>query len=111
MSHTPINERPLLIVLKRPFFEAFASGEKTIEYRRHRGQFTSRTLWPGRRVRLAYTYDVKRYPSLIALVEKLDIEFANMYLEKLRAFYPDLQPSDEIALIHLQVIERHGFPS
>jgi hypothetical protein len=97
-----------MIIVKRQFYDAFDSGEKTTEYRRHRGLFTARTFWTGRSVRIAYSYNVKRYPSLIALVEGLDVELAETHLERLRAHYPDLQSTDEIALIHLQVIERHG---
>lgn len=43
-----------------------ASGAKTTEYRRHRPPFTDRVFYPGRWVRIAYSYNIKLHPTLIA---------------------------------------------
>jgi hypothetical protein len=68
MTAAPINARFPLIVVKRVYYEQFAAGTKTIEYRLHRKPFTKRAYYPGRFVRLAYNDDVKRYPSMLAIV-------------------------------------------
>jgi hypothetical protein len=46
-----INERLPLIVVKRCYYDEFLSGRKTIEYRRHKGQFTNRFPLGGSRCR------------------------------------------------------------
>jgi hypothetical protein len=104
----PINARFPLIVVKRAYFEQFEEGTKTVEYRLHRKPFTRHAFYPGRFVRLAYNYDIKRYPSLIARI----VTFEVLRVEQLRAsehidltrHYPDLRASDEIALIALDVL-------
>jgi hypothetical protein len=66
--------KPALLVVRRVYFERFASGAKTIEHRRHRPPFTARTFYPGRRlVRIAYNYNVAKLPSLIAQVISFDV--------------------------------------
>jgi hypothetical protein len=104
----PLNARFPLLVVKRVYYEQFAAGTKTIEYRLHRKPFTKRTYYPGRFVRLAYNYDIKRYPSLIARI----VTFEVLRVDQLRAsehidltrHYPDLRAPDEIALITLDVL-------
>jgi hypothetical protein len=59
----PINARFPLIVVKRVYFDQFAAGTKMVEYRRHRKPFTQRAFYPGRWVRIAYNYDINKYPS------------------------------------------------
>lgn len=49
-------ERPLFVPLKRAFFEAFARGEKTEEYRRHGARWNERTCRVGRAVVLSFGY-------------------------------------------------------
>src|SRR6266851_5286347 len=98
-------ERPVkapLIVVRRAYFDQFVSGAKTIEYRRHRPPFTARTFYPGRWVRIAYNYDVKRCPSLLATVISFDVAPAGEY-PKLIEVYPTLLPDDELALIKLAI--------
>jgi hypothetical protein len=51
-------ERLPLIVVKRCYYDEFSSGVKTIEYRRHKGQFNACVFYPGRRVRIAYNYNL-----------------------------------------------------
>jgi len=95
-------ERQPLIVVKRCYYDEFLSGAKTIEYRRHQGSFNARVFCPGRRVRIAYNYNLNLYPSLIATVTRFEVASASAHPEMLD-FYQDLQPNDEIALIHLRV--------
>jgi hypothetical protein len=64
--------KPYPLVVKRVFFDQFAAGTKTIEYRRHRGQFTERTFWPGRPVSIRCGYDGKG-PRLAARVTRFQV--------------------------------------
>jgi hypothetical protein len=98
----PINARFPLIVVKRVYFDQFAAGTKMVEYRRHRKPFTQRAFYPGRWVRIAYNYDINKYPSLIARVTGFTIAPAREHLPMLK-IYPDLGPDDELALISLDV--------
>jgi hypothetical protein len=95
-----------LIVVKRIYFDEFASGQKTIEYRRYGRVFTERTFYPGRRVRIKYQYN-NGAPELAAMVRLFECRLARDGPD-LSAVYPGLKPDDEIALIHLQIIERQG---
>lgn len=93
--------RPLIVV-KRRYFEEFVSGTKTIEYRRHRGQFTARTFYPGRLVRIAYTYNIWRTGWLDAVVERFETRPAAECPAGDR--YEDMKPDARMALIHLRLI-------
>jgi hypothetical protein len=95
-------ERLPLIVVKRCYWDDFRAGTKTIEYRRHKRQFTARVYYPGRRVRIAYNYNLALHPTLMATVKRFEVALASVHPEMLD-FYQGLRPSDEIALIHLQV--------
>jgi hypothetical protein len=102
----PINARFPLLVVKRVYYEQFAAGTKTVEYRLHRKPFTKRTYYPGRFVRLAYNYDVKRYPSMLAIVRSFELGTAGDIGDHHPAIYdayPDLEPDDELALITLDM--------
>lgn len=105
----PINMKAPLIVVKREFYDQFLAGTKTVEYRRHRRPFLATTYYPGRYVRLAYSYDVNKYPTRLARV----VSFEVLRVEQLRAsehmllqtVYRDLVGSDEIALITIALHE------
>jgi hypothetical protein len=98
----PINARFPLLVVKRVYYEQFAAGSKTVEYRLHRKPFTKHAFYPGRFVRLAYNYDVKRYPSMLAIVRSFELAPARDHAA-LRDVYPQLRDDDELALITLDV--------
>lgn len=49
-------EDPLHVILRHRFFDAFASGEKTREWRRHNERWNAQTCRPGRRVVLMRGY-------------------------------------------------------
>ena len=49
-------DRPLHIILRHRFFDAFASGKKTLEWRRLGGRWNADTCRPGRRVVLMRGY-------------------------------------------------------
>lgn len=53
-------DRPLFIPLRREWFEAFARGSKTREWRRYGGVWTERHCWPGRPVTLSLGYSGAR---------------------------------------------------
>lgn len=95
----------LLLILKKRYWEAFARGEKTTEFRRHRPPFVARTFAPGRLVRLSYNYDLARYPRLVARIADFEVRIARDHPELLDV-YPELRPDDELALIHLAEFER-----
>lgn len=105
----PINMKAPLIVVKREFYDQFIAGTKTVEYRRHRRPFLATTYYPGRFVRLAYSYDVYKYPTRLARV----VSFELLRVEQLRpdeiaglqTLYRDLVGSDEIALITIALHE------
>lgn len=104
-----VNPRRPLIVVKRVYFNEFASGIKTIEYRRHRPPYTRRTFSPGREVRIAWTYNIKRCPKpLLARAESFDVCWASETPPEIYAalglLYPGLQPDAEIAVISLKLI-------
>jgi hypothetical protein len=65
-------------------------------------QFTARVYYPGRRVRIAYNYNLALHPTLMATVKRFEVALASVHPEMFD-FYQGLRPSDEIALIHLQV--------
>jgi len=105
-----INPRRPLIVVKRKFYDAFADGSKTIEYRRHHRPFTRSTFFPGREVRIVCNYDLSRAPpALIARVIGFDAVEARA-LRSMREYaslleaYRDLKPDDEIACVALKLI-------
>jgi hypothetical protein len=103
----PLTSKKALLVVRRPFFDAFASGAKTTEYRRHRPPFVERIFYPGRLVRIAYNYDINRYPTLLARVLDFDVAAAADHPDAMQALlsvYPSMQPSDEIALIGLALV-------
>lgn len=52
--------RPLFVPLRTEFFEAFASGAKTVEFRRYGARWNERTCQPGRAVVLSLGYGKKR---------------------------------------------------
>lgn len=47
---------PLFIPLKTAYFQAFASGQKTIEYRPYGPRWNERTCTVGRKVTLSHGY-------------------------------------------------------
>jgi hypothetical protein len=97
-----MDDRPALLVVRRVWFEAFASGAKTVEYRRHRPPFTDRVFYPGRPVRIAYNYRLAVTPVLFAVVTRFEVARMRDY-PQLAAIWPEAAPEAELALIHLHV--------
>lgn len=52
--------KPLFIPLKTAYFEAFANGEKTTEYRPYGPRWNERTCSVGRKVTLSHGYGKAR---------------------------------------------------
>ena len=98
-------DRIPVIVVKRKWLDEFAAARKTIEYRRYGRMFTERTFYPGRRVRLACQYSMRGL-VLSAMVHRFERVLAGN-MPDLSDVYPDLKPNDELALIHLEIVERH----
>jgi hypothetical protein len=106
-------DRPGQLILRKPYFEQFAAGTKTTEYRRYKGQFTQRNFWPGRLIRIAYRYDhaAAGLPHLLAAVRSFETRQARWgtpLFAEMREVYADLLPGDDIALIGLDVVDRVG---
>jgi hypothetical protein len=99
-----VTPKPPLIVVRRRHYEAFIAGLKAIEYRHHRRPFTIATFYPGRVVRLAYNFNVKKHPSRLALVRAFDVLPAASVGIDLSSHYPDLSPTDEIAMISVELL-------
>lgn len=60
---------PLYIPLMGVWYDAFASGNKTEEWRRYGGRWTERACYPGRRVSLVRGYSGARLTARIVAVE------------------------------------------
>jgi hypothetical protein len=103
----PINLKAPMIVVLKPIYQRFISGEKTVEYRRHRAPFTEGVFYVGRIARLAYNYNLKRYPSRLAKVEAFEIaRVGDPILDgiDLASHYGELAPGTEIAMIRLRLL-------
>jgi len=98
------NPRVPMIVVKRKWFDEFAAGRKTIEYRRYGRMFNEAVFYPGRAVRIANGYDPNRAPVLHAVVKRFERTLACDCAHMPTGAYPDLKPEDELALIHLEVL-------
>lgn len=98
-------KRPLIVV-KRKYYDQFQSGEKSVEYRRLRGQFNPNVFSVGRDVRIAYNYNVSRFPTIDATVVSFEAIPASRCPELL-SLCPDMAPDEQIAAIHLS-IDRAG---
>lgn len=97
--------KPYPLVVKRVFFDQFAAGTKTIEYRRHRGRFTERIFWLGRAISIRCGYDGKS-PRLAARVTRFQVarlDQTGEHAAALKKIYPGLADDDEIAMIHLDL--------
>jgi hypothetical protein len=100
------------LIIKRVFFDMFASGIKSVEYRRHRPPFVAKNFWPGRRVRIASRYQdlAPGGRSLLAHVEAFEVARVSMLEHDtaalVRAIYPDLDDDGEVALIRLRIGKR-----
>jgi hypothetical protein len=62
-----VKTTPLFIPLMARFYDAFANGRKTTEYRLYGPRWNRVTCFPGRRVRLSYGYGLSR-PRLTGAV-------------------------------------------
>jgi hypothetical protein len=54
------DDRPLFVPLRREWFNAFADGTKTVEWRKYGPRWNERTVRVGRRVILALGYQGTR---------------------------------------------------
>jgi len=57
--------KPLFVPLKRQYFDAFASGEKRIEYRAYGPRWHEGTIVPGRPVTLSCGYSGPRLEGTV----------------------------------------------
>ena len=105
-------DRAFPLIIRKVFFEQFTRGEKSVEYRRHRPPFVAKNFPPGRPVRIVYRYQDLGAGgrSLLATCEAFDIASLSMLEHDLAAalktIYRDLAADDDVAMIHLQIIDR-----
>ena len=101
----PIVKLPMIVV-RREFYDAFVNGSKTTEYRRNKRPFTTETFYTGRTIRLAYNYNLNRFPSRLARITDVNILRAGSLdrYTSLQRSYPDLTPEDEIICIGLDLL-------
>ena len=86
--------------MRRPYFDEFVSGTKTIEFRRHRRPFTERVYYPGRRVVITFRYNLApRLPAIVVRFESKPL----IQVPDMIGFYSDMEMLDEVALIHLAI--------
>ena len=64
----PVSDKPLFVPLKTEWLDAFASGQKTSEWRAHGPRWNAGTCWPGRAVILSHGYSGARLHARIAKV-------------------------------------------
>jgi hypothetical protein len=60
-----VTDKPLFVALRSKYFEAFAAGTKTIEYRRYGPRWNERTARIGRRVVLSNGYSGARLQARV----------------------------------------------
>jgi hypothetical protein len=107
---TRVASRVPVIVVKKRWLEEYEAGRKTIEYRRYGRSFTERTFYPGRSVRISCSYN----PNVGLVLDARVVAFQRALMRDVpdmpSGVYDDLSPTSELALIHLQIIDRHGLP-
>ncbi|MDR1349797.1 MAG: hypothetical protein LBJ59_03250 [Zoogloeaceae bacterium] len=95
-----VSPLPLFLPLKTEFFNAFAAGEKSVEYRRYGARWNEQTCVPGRRVTLSCGYGTMRRLSGVIT------EFEVRALSEVAVAQHLYAPPCEIACIHIKVA--HG---
>ena len=79
--------KPLFIPLKKEFFEAFLSGEKTVEYRVYGARWNEKVCFPGREAILSCRYGKnRRIKGIVKSLEKKP--FSELQPDVLRLFPP-----------------------
>jgi hypothetical protein len=76
-----MNDRPLFVPLRREWFNAFARGEKTVEWRREGPKWNRGTCRVGRRVVLSLGYQGRR--RLFGTVISVELQAASGAAAKL----------------------------
>jgi hypothetical protein len=90
---------PLFLALRSVHFQAFADGNKTVEWRKWGPRFNDRTLRVGRRVTLAHGYSGAR---LFGRIVKLEFQPALFVRDDdVMSIY---KPGDMLVGIHLKLV-------
>ena len=84
--------RALFVPLRTEYFNQFADGSKSIEYRRHTRQWTAKHCYPGRLVMLSHGYSGRR---LSAVIEHFEVRVMDSEV---------YGPQAELSLIHLRLV-------
>lgn len=70
---------PLFIPLKTEYFNAFADGSKTTEYRRYGPRWHEGTITPGRLVTLSKGYSGARLKGRVVKMRKIKNTITDLY--------------------------------
>lgn len=71
--------KPLFLPLKTEYFNAFLSGEKSVEYRCYGPRWNERTIIQGRCVILSQGYSGKRISGIILGMRLVPNTFTDIY--------------------------------
>lgn len=97
----------LTLAVRRIYYEQFLAGTKDTELRRHHRAFNARVFYPGRRVRLSISYNIKLFPGVLAVVIAFEIRKASLlpphHAAAVLDVYPNLSTDTEIAMIKLAI--------
>lgn len=91
--------KPLFIPLKTAYFEAFADGTKTVEYRAYGPRWNERICVPGRPATISHGYSGNRITATISQFETLILQQAPAPAQQL---FPH---AHLIAAIHLTIAQ------
>lgn len=92
-------KRKCFLFLKREYFDLFANGEKSIEWRAWKHQFTDKTYHAGRAIELRAGYS-KDAPRLYGVIIKTDRVPRAEAPDVARSIYPDAQ---EFCAIYIEI--------
>lgn len=63
--------KPLFIPLRSCYFDAFADGSKTVEWRPYGPRWNDKTVWPGRPVTLSRGYSGARLRGCVISMDRV----------------------------------------
>jgi hypothetical protein len=87
--------KPFFLALKSKYWDQFAAGIKTVEWRAYGARFNERVLLPGRRVVLSCGYTGLRLYAVVTAVEVVDRAGAPRSAERLLSALPGAVRQDQ----------------
>lgn len=102
MSRDAVKTQPLFVPLRRQYWIAFRDGRKRTEYRLYRGQWTTQSVWQGRKVILSLGYSGDRLFGVVTRVRTLRARD----VPGIELVYPDCSPSDPVLAFTVRLVNR-----